>query len=177
MKAFLLTATVLFSLNSFAQEVVQEAVQEKPFPAQAVHELSREEKLVAFKAIGSMMPKGSFKGRKLDSLKRCVGGVYASEDRISASLYENKVFPLSFDYHPDPIGIAFITVDDKVTEAILTDKKVSITAQDRKDGSTEKLEIEKLEDNKIIMKVTYSNKYHPHLENGCKLNLDKEYKN
>ena len=176
MKAFLLTATVLLSLNSFAQEVVQGAAQETPAPAQADYELTREEKQVAFKAIGSFMPKGSFKGSKLNSIKRCVGGVYAGENQISASVYENKFFPLTFDYHPNSIGIAFITVDDKVTQATLTDKYVSITAVDRKDGSTEKLEIQKLEKNKVIMKVTYSNKYHPHLEGGCKLDLDKEFK-
>lgn len=175
MKAFLLTATLLLSLNTLAQEAVEVAKKDVPSPAD--YELSSDEKLIAFKAIGSMMPKGSFKGSKLNSTKRCVGGVYQSDDKISASLYENKFFPLTFDYHPNPIGIAFITLDDKVTQATITDKYVSITAQDRKDGSTEKLEIQKLEDNKVIMKVTYSNKYHPHLENGCKLNLNKEFKN
>lgn len=175
MKKLLLAVTVLMSLNTFAQEAVEADVKNKSVVAD--DELSHDEKLIAFKAIGSMMPHKSFKGHKLDSNKRCVGGLYQTEGQISASLYENKLFTFTFDYHPNPIGIAFITIDDKVTQATITDKYVSITAQDRKDGSTEKLEIQKIEDNKIIMKVTYSNKYHPHLENGCKLDLDKEFKN
>lgn len=172
MKSILLAATVLLSLNSFAQLET---------------ELTREEKLVAFQTIGNFLPKGEFKGHivgvpeNLFHVHRCVGGVWSiNPETLSSSLRENKAFPLEAfldSYHPNPVGITYMSIDDKITQASFSETKVSITAQDRKDGSSEVLEVEKTKKNHAIVTVTYNRPNGDVFKNACDLDLDKEYKN
>lgn len=173
MKAILLAATVLLSLNSFAQS--------------APPELTREEKLIAFKTIANFLPAGEFRGHILGVPKnpfkvhRCAGGVFSvNPETLSSSLRENKAFPteaLLDSYHPNPVGITYMSIDDKITQATFSATKVSITAQDRKDGSTETLEVEKIKNNHALVIVTYVRPNGDVFKNGCDLDLDKKFKN
>jgi hypothetical protein len=170
MKLILSSIVVLLSLNSLAQ---------------TASELTREEKLAVFKEIGHFIPSGEFRGHILGVSKnplnvhRCVGGVFSiSPESLNSSLRENKAFPLEAfmdSYHPNPVGITLMTIDDKITHASLSTTKVSITAQDRKDGSTETLEVEKVKHNHAIVTVTYSLPDGRVFKNGCNLDLDKKF--
>ncbi len=172
MKSILLAATVLLSLNSFAEGIQDE--------------LGREEKLFAFQTIANFLPKGEFRGHIVGVSKhpfnvhRCVGGVFSvNPETLSSSLRENKAFPLEAfldSYHPNPVGITFMSIDDKITQASFSETKVSITAVDRKDGSSEILEVEKTKKNHAIVMVTYVRPNGDVFKNGCDLDLDKEYK-
>lgn len=172
MKRFLLAATVLVSLNSFAQSET---------------ELTREEKLIAYQTIGNFLPKGEFKGHIVGVSKnpfnvhRCVGGVFSvNPETLSSSLRENKAFPVEAfldSYHPNPVGITYMSIDDKITQASFSETKVSITAEDRKDGSIEILEVEKTKKNHAIVTVTYKRPNGDVFKSGCDLDLDKEFKN
>lgn len=171
MKTILSALVILLSVNSFAQ---------------TASELTREEKLIAFKAISSFIPSGEFRGHILGISKnplnvhRCVGGVFSvNPESLHSSLRENKAFPLEAfldSYHPNPVGITGMYLDDKITQASLSDTKVSITAQDRKDGSTETLEVQKVKNNHALVIVTYVRPDGTVIKNGCDLDLDKKYK-
>lgn len=186
MKSILLAATILLSLNSFAQTDAEMLTEGKIEAAMADGELTREEKLIAFKTIGKFLPDGEYRGNIVGKSKnpftvhRCVGGAWSiSAETLSSSLRENKAFPLEAfldSYHPNPVGITYMSIDDKITQAQLSDTKVSITAQDRKDGSTETLEIEKIKDNHAIVMVTYVRPNGDVFKNGCDLDLDKKHK-
>lgn len=170
MKKILLAATVLMSLNTFAQEAT---------------ELTREQKEVAFEKVGNFLPFGDFKGNILGKAKnpwtvhRCVGGVTGSKDSLAGSLRENKVFPLEAfvdDYHPNNVGVVFMSIDDKVTNATWSDNKAAITSRHKNDSYTTTLEMEKLEDNKVNVIVTYTHDDGRVQKSGCELKLDKPFK-
>ena len=173
MKLILSSIAILLSLNAFAQT--------------APTELTRDEKLIAFKAIGSFLPYGEFKGhilgvpKNLLHVHRCVGSVTSvNPEWLSSSLRENKAFPLEAfmdSYHPNPVGITFMSIDDTITHASVSESKVSITALDKKDGSTEMLEVEKTKKNHAIVTVTYVTAEGKVIKNGCDLDLDREFKN
>lgn len=186
MKSILLAATVLLSLNSFAQTDAEILTEGKIAAAQTDIGLSREEKLIAFKQIGHFLPSGEFRGhivgvpKNLFHVHRCVGGVWSiNPESLSSSLRENKAFPLEAfadSYHPNPVGITYMSIDDKITQAAISETKASITAQDRKDGSTETLEIEKIKNNHAIVTVTYVTPNGDVFKSGCDLDLDKKHK-
>lgn len=176
MRVFISILTILLSFNTFAQKG----------PDAAATELTKEEKLVAFNHISNFLPSGRFKGnilgvpQNLLHVHRCVGGVFSNPGfSLSAAVYENKAVNLSGfseDYHPNTVGVSFMMIDDKIIGTTLTDKKVSITQQNKTDNSTDTLEIEKTEDNHAIITMTLVRADGEVIKKGCDLDLDKKFK-
>lgn len=170
MKFIITTIAVLLSVNAFAQ---------------SASELTRDEKLIAYKHIANFLPQGEFRGHILGESKnpfnthRCVGGVFSvNPESLHSSLRENKAFPLEAlmdSYHPNPVGITSMFIDDMIINVSLSDTKVSITEQDRKDGSTDTLEIEKIKNNHAIVTTTYVRPNGEVIKSGCNLDLDKKH--